>query len=153
MIFTLNGGPGDGQKVEVGGKHDDGRTVRFTFVSDGEKYFYVCPSDDDFSMRQLFLSHIGFPLSSADLDIRDSMRKKPKMKPIPKEALLAAEKKYQKRDTLSHEQWEHLPVKQKPSSKSNDLRSGRHAGEHDGSERASQNKPRRISGDGQFGPS
>lgn len=58
MIFTLNGGPGDGQRVEVGGKHDDGRTVRFALLHQGKQYVYVCPSEDDFFMRQLFLTRL-----------------------------------------------------------------------------------------------
>lgn len=63
MIFTLNGGPGDGQKVEVGGKHDDGRTVRFVLIHEGTTHVYICPSEDDFVTRQLFLTRLPLEYS------------------------------------------------------------------------------------------
>lgn len=122
MIFTLNGGPGDGQKVEVGGKHEDGRTVRFVFLHEGKMFLYVCPSDDDFTMRQLFLTFIEpknmVPPSHKDHkrasmekvwgsevadwahdhnsgpwnDWREAVAKR--KKPVPKKAKLASAKKY-----------------------------------------------------------
>lgn len=179
MIFTLNGGPGDGQKVEVGGKHTDGRTVRFVWSDAGEKsVVYVCPSEDDFLERQLYLTHLDagtpFPLEStkwtkeqisrvwgkevADWatnpnsgewnDWRTAVKKPAK---VSKAAALAAEKKYKKRDTVSHEQGEHIPVRKKPSSESDDIRFGRYFGPYNGSERNPQSGSQWVQGDGSAG--
>lgn len=147
MVFTLNGGPADGQRVEVGGKHADGRTVKFTHIHEGQKYLYVCPSDEDFESKDLFLSSfIEFPSSSADLDMRDIMRKKSGKHPvkIPKAEALELEqryKEYKEWKNYSHDQWEHVRVKQKPTTKGNDLRSGWHPRPDHGPESPTQGKP------------
>ena len=55
MDFTLNGGPFDGVVIKHLTTEHTGKSVLVVKTLDGKPYFYVCPSQDDFDSRDLWL--------------------------------------------------------------------------------------------------
>lgn len=105
MKFRLNGGPLDGQIIELT-DHMDGKFIKVSLRFDDKAYLYICPSDDDFDSRDLFLSLEPAVRSTADMDAVDNFWKDGsywKQKQAKEEML--KRKRLKQLSTMSKEKW------------------------------------------------
>lgn len=56
MEFRLNGGPRDGEVIEVSDHYLSGQGLVVPVYDGDEVSYYVCPSEDDYDKRDLFWS-------------------------------------------------------------------------------------------------
>lgn len=81
MEFRLNGGPFDGETVTVSSLYTDGEDLVIVMLDKTDNkvtWTYICPSDEDFDNRELFLSFEkpkALNHKTADQDQRDRWMK------------------------------------------------------------------------------